>query len=160
MSDFVLQGSVRRTITAYADYNYLMTRASPFETEVFLGTSLRLLQFPRVTSPDGLSIETDSVTVVNPGLDVTVQKQFDLHITLYTKLNLDVPVKSSEDMDFNFDQTNVTVRSGLLYGLFWPIGFAGKIQYHLDRAKTKNGATDVEVKMAEWSVGANLLYAF
>lgn len=160
ISDFVLQGSVRKTMTAYLDYNFLLTKAIPYETEIFIGPSLRAFQFPRTTTLDGETLDTKTVGVLNPGINLSIQKQFDLHVTFYSKLNLDIPYKSTEDMDFSTEQTNITARAGLLYGLFWPVGFAGEIQYHLDRATTKNGSEDVEIMMSEWAVGANLLYAF
>lgn len=160
MSDFILQGSVQRTFNFLAHYDYRIGRINRWGTEIYAGPSIRAFQFPRARSFDGSTIQRDTTSVLNPGGNILIQKRFDLHVTLFTQLGVDLPVLGTDKVKMSFDQLNYNAHAGMIYGLFWPIGFSGEIQYRTDKAATYDDNDLVYTTLSEWSVVAHLLYAF
>jgi hypothetical protein len=160
ISDFILKGKVTRTLNLQGGYFIRMNEPNKFGTEIYAGPSLRTFQFPRSRSTDGTNVNSENVFVANPGGAILVQKRFDLHVTLFTQLGLDLPVLGDSKIKAGLDSLNYNVRGGLVYGLFWPIGFSGEVQYRTDKATTYDGDDKIKTTLQEWSVVASLLYAF
>lgn len=160
-SDFILRGKVRRTITGQGGYYFLASDKNPYGYEFYAGPTFRVFQFPRARSnDDGDDISTKMVSVGNFGLNFTLQRQYDMRVSLYTQAGFDLPVVGDDSPSSEFDQINYNARFGLLYGLFWPIGFSGEIVYQHDAIETKDRGESVSIEQDQWSVIGNLLYAF
>ncbi len=159
MSDFVLRGAVHRTTTLYAGYFSQLKRANPNEMEIFWGPTVRGFQYPLVRSTDGTEIESEDLTVFAPGLSLKVQRQLDQHIMLHGHVGYDVAVVGSQNVEFGFDKGSYNVHFGMLYSLFWPLGFNGEFQYRFDQSATKDESDSLLFQQEQWSVVVNLIYA-
>lgn len=160
ISDFILKGKVTRTMNLHGGYFFRMNGINKYSTEIFAGPTMRAFQFPRSRSTDGVTVNSQNVFVVNPGGSLLIQKRFDLHVTLYTQLGIDLPVFGDQKVKTGLDQLNYNVHGGLIYGLFWPLGFSGEVQYRTDQATTYDDSDKIKTQLQEWSVVASLLYAF
>lgn len=159
-SDFILQGAVYRSFTLGGAHTWGLNKKKIYELECFVGPALRAMMFPRVRSSDGSAIYKKDIWVINPGVEFVLQRQFDQHITFFSKVILDLNAFGTDPVIFELNQANFNFNAGLLYGLFWPIGFSGEFQYKRDNTKTRDGSATVETHLQEWSVAANLYYAF
>lgn len=159
MADFTLQGSVRRTFQGYFASSYRMNSPNESKTEWFLGPTLRALNYPRVTTPDGVTLETDGITQLSAGFLLSVQKRFGFKITGYSQFQFEIPCFSNGSL--------VSGRSygwgasvGLLFGHVWPLSFGGEIQYRLDQTTTEKNGNDVRIRMEGYQLLGNMVYTF
>lgn len=160
MSDYVLRGSVRRASMASANRLSRIAGKSGFGLEAFAGPSLRVMNVPRIRASTATEVIDKSVLLVNPGLSLMLKRGLDLHTTLYAQGTLDLPVYSSAETKVDFSQLNYNLQGGFLFGLFWPIAIGGELQYKVDRSNTKDGAEDVKISTADWSILGMLVYGF
>ncbi len=158
-SDFLLQDDLRSAWQLNLD---VLFNLSPLwhRNRFMLGPSLGVHAFPRQRTTDGEVLQADNVTVVSPGIAGTIHRQFDRHIGLYTKVNLEFAAAGTVDVNFNFQLPSFQIRSGMLYTMFWPLGFAGEVFYMQSAAETMDGSDVVEVLQTDYGVMTNLLYAF
>lgn len=159
-SDFILQGEVQRSFTVFSNYLFRVTKYHPYESELFFGPTLRLQRVPRVRTDAAATITKEDLYVGNPGVELALQRQFDMHITLFAKAGIDINAFGSDPVIMQLDQLSYNVHAGLLYGLFWPIAFSGEVQYKSDKTKSRDGNQTVETRLDDWSVAANLYFAF
>ncbi|MEQ1663926.1 MAG: hypothetical protein ABL927_00965 [Bdellovibrionales bacterium] len=158
-NDFLLQGKSYREIYFLFDYLYPMNKPQE-KFKFYFGPTFRLLSLPILYSTNTTTAQQADVVVLNPGATLVVQNNFDNHITLYSKLNVETPTLGTENIRMSLESTNIEVKSGLLYGLIWPIGFSGEIMYRYEPLKIKIGSETIESTRKELGVMATLVYAF
>lgn len=159
-SDFILRGALMQTFSAYASYAYRLTDPNTNKMEIFIGPSLRTYTFPRVFSPNGVSIERDTISQLNPGLVFSTQKLLNTKFTLYSHLRADAPAYSSEKMTEAVGPTAYSATGGLIFGYFWPLAFGAEFEYRNDRSLTKLRNDKLDVMLESWALISHLVYTF
>ena len=161
ITDFTLRGSVRQTFTAFASGSYSLLEANAEHTDLFLGASARILNYPRTISNDGVTLTSTSVTQFNPGVVLTFQKKLPLKITSYVKILADIPVFATEKVSsIDLKTTSFGVIGGVIFGQFWPLAFGAELRYQLDNAQTQSGSDMINVKVENGTLLTNTTYIF
>jgi hypothetical protein len=158
-NDFLLQGRAFREIFIQTDYLYPLNKPQN-KFKFYLGPSLKVLSVPILYSTNTTTAKQVDLLVLNPGVSMAVQNHFDNNITLFSKANIEEPTIGTEQVRMSLNSTNFELRSGLIYGLIWPIGFSGELMYHYEPIKIKVGNETIESTRKELGVMATLLYVF
>jgi hypothetical protein len=159
ISDFTVKGSVKRNIALQSAYSFRLNDPNAANFDFFLGPVLKVMNYPRVTSPNSVDIETELVTQLSPGILMSMQKKFGFKVTGYTQFQVDAPVAASSKIKTG-DSVSYGTNIGIIFGQMWPLSFGGELQYRIDNSVTEVNSEEIKIKMISYGLVGQVAYTF